>query len=43
MHLNVCGSYFQKNQKIKMSFAGILKDDDVAAALKECAGKTHLL
>ncbi|KAK7134547.1 hypothetical protein R3I93_017843 [Phoxinus phoxinus] len=27
----------QRKEKIKMAFAGILKDADVAAALKECA------
>lgn len=43
-HLNVSSSYVGLiSRQIKMAFAGILKDDDVAAALKECAGKTHLL
>lgn len=43
-HLNVSSSCVGLiSRLIKMAFAGILKDDDVAAALKECAGKTHLL
>jgi len=43
LHFNESSSYVGLiSRKIKMAFAGILKDDDVAAALKECAGKTQL-